>query len=128
MSLVDRPCGGVCASCTSQVSDAFRAAVGHARDSSAGSLTRRDGETGDGETGRRMGLFRPTTPEQFAGAPFTYAEVGATRSPQLPDGYTHTERHAAVGAGRATWARAVQAVFGWQAQRGALRVRASGPA
>jgi uncharacterized protein (UPF0548 family) len=76
-----------------------------------------------------MGLFRTTTPEQLAGAPFTYAEVGGTRRTPLPAGYTHTERHAAVGVGRASWERAVEALFDWRAQRGAaLRVRASGPA
>src|SRR4051812_4497536 len=76
-----------------------------------------------------MGLWRTARPEQLAGAPFTYAEVGATRSVQLPAGYSHIERHAGVGVGRGTWERAVEALFDWQAQRGAgLRVRASGRA
>jgi uncharacterized protein (UPF0548 family) len=81
------------------------------------------------EIGRRMGLFRTVTPERLAGASFTYAEVGATRHPPLPAGYTHTEKRAVVGVGRPAWERAVEALFDWRAQRGAaLRVRAGGPA
>ena len=76
-----------------------------------------------------MGLFRTTTPEELAGAPFTYAEVGATRAERLPDGYSHTERRAVVGSGRGAWDRAVAGLFAWAAQRGAgLRVHATGPA
>lgn len=76
-----------------------------------------------------MGLFRTATPGKLAGVPVTYAEVGATRSPRLPAGYVHTERRAVVGSGPQAWDRAVEALFGWRAQRGAgLRVRASGPA
>ena len=76
-----------------------------------------------------MGLFRTVGPEQLAGAPFTYAEVGATRHLPLPPGYGHTEKRAVVGVGRPAFERAVEALFDWRAQRGAaLRVRAAGPA
>jgi uncharacterized protein (UPF0548 family) len=76
-----------------------------------------------------MGMFRTVTPDQLAGAPFTYAEVGATRHLPLPAGYAHTEKRAVVGVGRPAWERAVEALFDWRAQRGAaLRVRAAGPA
>ena len=76
-----------------------------------------------------MGILRRTTLDQLAGAPFTYAEVGATREGPLPDGYHHVDRAHVVGTGRAAFDRAAAAVFGWSAQRGAgLRVQASGPA
>jgi uncharacterized protein (UPF0548 family) len=76
-----------------------------------------------------MGLFRTTTPDELAGAPFTYPEVGATRSERLPDGYSHTERRAVVGSGQRAWDGAVAGLFAWAAQRGAgLRVHATGPA
>jgi uncharacterized protein (UPF0548 family) len=61
--------------------------------------------------------------------PWSYSEVGATRSPNLPAGYLHTERRAVVGRGAQARDRAVAALFDWTAQRGAgLRVRASGSA
>jgi uncharacterized protein (UPF0548 family) len=76
-----------------------------------------------------MGFFRTTTPDELAGVPFTYPEVGATRSARLPAGYVHTERRAVIGSGQQAWNRAVAGLFSWRAQRGAgLRVRASGPA
>jgi uncharacterized protein (UPF0548 family) len=76
-----------------------------------------------------VGLLRRTTIEQLADAPFTYAEVGATRDGDLPGGYDHVRRAHVVGSGRADFDRAAAAVFRWTAQRGAgLRVRADGPA
>ena len=76
-----------------------------------------------------MGLFRTITPDDLAGAPFSYPEVGATMSERLPAGYAHTERRAVIGSGQQAWDRAVAGLFSWRAQRGAgLRVRASGPA
>jgi uncharacterized protein (UPF0548 family) len=76
-----------------------------------------------------MGLFRTITPDDLAGAPFSYPEVGATMSARLPAGYAHTERRAVIGSGQQAWDRAVAGLFSWRAQRGAgLRVRASGPA
>jgi uncharacterized protein (UPF0548 family) len=76
-----------------------------------------------------VGLLRRTTLEQLADAPFTYAEVGATRDGDLPAGYDHVERTHVVGSGRADFDRAAAAVFRWTAQRGAgLRIQASGPA
>ena len=76
-----------------------------------------------------MGLLRRTTLEQLADAPFTYAEVGATRDGVLPAGYDHVVREHVVGSGRADLDRAAAAVFRWTAQRGAgLRIQASGPA
>jgi uncharacterized protein (UPF0548 family) len=77
----------------------------------------------------RMGLFRTTTPDELAGVPFSYPEVGATMSAQLPAGYVHTERRAVIGSGQQACDRAVAGLFSWRAQRGAgLRVHASGPA
>ncbi|SCX38213.1 Uncharacterized protein, UPF0548 family [Klenkia marina] len=62
-------------------------------------------------------------------APFTYAEVGATRSGELPAGVHVARRRAVVGRGDDAFDRAVAAVFDWAPQRNAgLRVRASGPA
>ncbi|GAB3360859.1 DUF1990 family protein [Modestobacter lapidis] len=76
-----------------------------------------------------MALLRRTTLEQLADAPFTYAEVGATREGPLPGGYDHVDRQEVVGSGRGAFDRAAAAVFRWGAQRGAgLRVLASGPA
>ena len=76
-----------------------------------------------------MGLLRRTSLEQLTGAPFTYAEVGATGDGELPAGYDHVERAHVVGSGRADFDRAAAAVFRWAAQRGAgLRVEAGGPA
>ena len=76
-----------------------------------------------------MGLLRRRTLADLADVPFTYAEVGATRTGDLPAGYDHVARSAVVGSGRTDFDRAAAAVFRWAAQRGAgLRVTASGPA
>lgn len=76
-----------------------------------------------------MGLLRRTTPEQLTDAPFTYAEVGATRQGPLPAGYDHVVREHVIGSGHAEFDRASAAVFRWTAQRGAgLRIQADGPA
>jgi uncharacterized protein (UPF0548 family) len=75
-----------------------------------------------------MGLLATTDPAGLADAPLTYAPVGAARSGAVPDGFRGAHRSAVIGSGRADFERAVAAVFGWQAQRGAgLRVRATGP-
>jgi uncharacterized protein (UPF0548 family) len=74
-----------------------------------------------------MGLFRAADLAALATAPFTYPDVGATRSGPLPAGYAHGERTATVGTGRAAFERVAAAVFDWRLQRGiGLRVRASG--
>ena len=44
-----------------------------------------------------MGLFRAASPEGLRDAPFTYAEVGATRASQMPAGYLHGEWTEVVG-------------------------------
>jgi uncharacterized protein (UPF0548 family) len=76
-----------------------------------------------------VGVLRRTTLAQLTGAPFSYAEVGATRDGALPAGYDHVERSHVVGSGRAAFDRAAAAVFRWAAQRGAgLRIEADGPA
>ena len=74
-----------------------------------------------------MGLFRAADLAALASAPFTYDDVGATRSGPMPPGYAHAEREAVVGSGQEAFDRAVTAVFEWRAQRAAgLRVRANG--
>jgi len=76
-----------------------------------------------------VGLLRRATVQQFTDAPFTYAEIGATRGGPLPTGYEVIERTHEVGSGRVAFDRAAAAVFRWDAQRGAgLRIRADGPA
>jgi uncharacterized protein (UPF0548 family) len=45
----------------------------------------------------------------------TYSEVGATRSPNLPDGYAHTRRSVVVGNGVADFERSVEALRRWRA-------------
>ncbi len=76
-----------------------------------------------------VGLLRRATLEQYAGAPFTYPEVGGTREAELPPGYEHVEREHVIGSGRTSFERAGAAVFRWAGQRGAgLRIQASGPA
>jgi uncharacterized protein (UPF0548 family) len=53
----------------------------------------------------------------------SYPEVGATREGSLPPGYTHTTRHARLGAAD-LFATARAALARWEPQRGAgLRVR-----
>jgi len=76
-----------------------------------------------------VGLLRATDPADLTNAPFTYAEVGATRDPVLPAGYDAVEHSVVVGSDAAAFDRAVAAVFDWRVQRGVgLRVRATGPA
>ncbi|NEM08480.1 DUF1990 family protein [Geodermatophilus normandii] len=76
-----------------------------------------------------MGLFRAASPEGLRDAPLTYAEVGATRAPELPLGYRPGEWTEVVGSGRATFERVAAAILAWAPQRSAgLRVRATGPA
>jgi uncharacterized protein (UPF0548 family) len=59
--------------------------------------------------------------------PFTYREVGATRS-ELPAGYSHVDRRDRVGQGRAAYRAGADGLMRWQVQRGAgLRVTASTP-
>jgi uncharacterized protein (UPF0548 family) len=75
-----------------------------------------------------VALLRTADLDRLATAPFTYAEVGATREGPLPSGYAHAERSTVVGSGRAAFDRALAAVFDWRMQRSlGLRVRASGP-
>ena len=76
-----------------------------------------------------MGLLRTADLAALADAPFTYAEVGGTRSDRLPEGYPQRELSSVVGTGTEAFQRTAAALFAWQAQRGAgLRVRATGPA
>jgi uncharacterized protein (UPF0548 family) len=76
-----------------------------------------------------MGLFRTVQPAALGDAPFTYPEVGGTRSARLPPGYPQVERSTVVGCGTEAFERAATALFDWRAQRGAgLRVRATAPA
>jgi uncharacterized protein (UPF0548 family) len=49
----------------------------------------------------------------------TYPEVGATRAVDLPAGYRHDRCEIHVGRGPDVFERAVRALRGWQAQRGA---------
>jgi uncharacterized protein (UPF0548 family) len=74
-----------------------------------------------------MGLFRVASPADLRNAPLTYAEVGATRAPEMPAGYLHGEWTEVVGSGRATFERVAAAVLDWTPQRSVgLRVRATG--
>ena len=58
-------------------------------------------------------------------APFTYAEVGATRR-ELPTGYHHLSRSISVGTGPARFQHAARMVMGWEMhRRSGLSVRAS---
>lgn len=77
----------------------------------------------------RVGLLTASDPGRLAGAPLTYAAVGAARTGPTPPGFRSARRSAVVGSGRDAFERASAAVFDWRAQRGAgLRVRATGPA
>lgn len=63
------------------------------------------------------------------GAPFTYAEVGATREAPLPSGYQHVHRDVEIGSGRADFDRASAALLSWRMHReSGLTVRSHGPA
>jgi uncharacterized protein (UPF0548 family) len=58
--------------------------------------------------------------------PLTYAEVGATASGDLPDGYDHQHAERQIGTGRQRFEQAAAAVMRWGMQRGSgLRVHAS---
>jgi len=58
----------------------------------------------------------------------SYAEVGATRSEALPNGYRHVHRRTVVGTGPSAFRAAVDALARWDVQRGAgLRVRGDAP-
>ena len=69
-------------------------------------------------------LRRPTDDDLHAvldaaaEAPFTYAEVGATRGATMPAGYHHGTEGAVVGQGDATFARAAEGLRRWQAHAG----------
>jgi uncharacterized protein (UPF0548 family) len=74
-----------------------------------------------------MGLLRAVSPAELRDTPLTYAEVGATRAPQLPAGYLPGEFTEVVGIGRETFERVAAAIFDWVPQRSVgLRVRATG--
>jgi len=61
----------------------------------------------------------------LAALPLTYDEVGATAGP-LPAGYHHVRRSSEIGAGRARFDQAADAVMRWGMLRGAgLRVTAT---
>ena len=64
-----------------------------------------------------VGLLRATAPADLVDAPFTYAEVGATRDAELPAGYDAVERSVVVGSGTAAFERTAAAVFDWRMQR-----------
>jgi uncharacterized protein (UPF0548 family) len=66
---------------------------------------------------------------RYAGAPFTYAEVGATLDGAMPPGYHHLLREAPLGTGRDAFMRASNALMRWDMHRGShLRVAGLGPA
>jgi uncharacterized protein (UPF0548 family) len=76
-----------------------------------------------------MGLARAVSPTDLRDAPLTYAEVGATRAPEMPAGYLHGEWTQVVGSGRQVFERVAAAVLDWTPQRSVgLRVRATGSA
>ena len=71
-------------------------------------------------------ILQPAEAERLREAPFTYAEVGATRTGTLPPGYDVLRRSTALGHGSERFERAAQAVLGWEMHRRAgLGVRAS---
>lgn len=64
---------------------------------------------------------------ELRAASLTYADVGATRG-ELPAGYRHARRRAAIGAGPTQFRAAAGALMAWQVQRRAgTEVRASAP-
>lgn len=64
--------------------------------------------------------------ERLRATPFTYAEVGATRTGSLPSGYNILQRSTVVGFGAERFERAAEAVLGWEMHRRAgLSVRPS---
>jgi len=69
--------------------------------------------------------LRPFEADRLRDAPFSYAEVGATRG-TLPVGYHHLSETFVIGHGRAAYDDAVERLMTWGVQRGAgLRVGAS---
>jgi uncharacterized protein (UPF0548 family) len=52
-------------------------------------------------------------------APLTYEEVGATFSPDLPDGYHHVRETVVLGLGDDVWERARAGLRAWAAHQGA---------
>jgi uncharacterized protein (UPF0548 family) len=65
---------------------------------------------------------------EYADAPFSYAEVGATAG-ALPAGYHHLSRRTRIGDGTAVFERASTALHKWRMQAGSgLRVATDGPA
>lgn len=76
-----------------------------------------------------MALLRATDPAALRDVPFSYPEVGATGSAELPAGYRTATYSSVVGSGRTDFERAAAAVLAWRAQRSVgFRVRADGPA
>ena len=66
---------------------------------------------------------------QSQGAPFTYADVGSTRSGRCPDGFHALHRSADVGRGPSAFALLAKGIQTWQVQREAgLRVSATAAA
>jgi uncharacterized protein (UPF0548 family) len=64
--------------------------------------------------------------ERLRTAPFTYDEVGSTRSGSTPRGYGTLHRSAQIGFGAERFAHAAQAVMGWEMHRRAgLSVRST---
>ncbi|MCF6377364.1 DUF1990 domain-containing protein [Nocardioides KLBMP 9356] len=64
--------------------------------------------------------------ERLRGAPFTYSDVGSTRTGAMPDGYGVLLRSVVVGSGPERFERASQAVLRWDMHRRAgLTVRPS---
>ncbi len=73
-------------------------------------------------------MARTPDANKLAAAPLTYREHGATRGP-LPAGYHHVVRWERIGAGAASFDRAVDALSGWRMHRGAgLAVLVAPPA
>lgn len=65
---------------------------------------------------------------RYEQADVTYPEIGATRG-QLPAGYRHTRRRAALGSGRDVFVRASAALLSWEMhRRSGLAVAADGAA
>jgi uncharacterized protein (UPF0548 family) len=56
----------------------------------------------------------------------SYAEIGATGGPNLPAGYDHLRRTAALGAGAGCFRQATESLMTWQMHRHA-GLRVSGP-
>ena len=65
---------------------------------------------------------------RYAGEPFSYPEVGATRDDRLPAGYHQLDRTTVLGTGRASFDRAAQALGDWAMHRKAGLVVAASAA